>query len=303
MDKELSFEEYFARKLQEEEKTIKDLPYSFDELRDIYLQEYEWKRKAPLLDIKMEPQALDYEVAQYFLPERWEMPREGKLLYNDEELLDVLKLLFVNLGAEKGLKAVPTSLIDKYLMAEKQKHLSQIVANDLLNTQTREASSEKKQFIRDSIEIAAKVQRAQLFKHMNQETKAGREVSMESIRRDETLGYINQEILNYGEDIEDLDCSPFEHLRMLHDRSEIQKHVVGQMSNIEATVLAKYDLLLMLKAEEMFRHISKVYDFSLTDAKDIPLTEWWWHLDKVAKGDLKAKFRCEVEVQQEGSSE
>ncbi len=33
----------------------------------------------------------------------------------------------------------------------------------------------------------------------------------------------------------------------------------------------------------MYRHIQEVYNFSLSNE---PLSEWWWHLDKVAKGEI-----------------
>jgi hypothetical protein len=37
----------------------------------------------------------------------------------------------------------------------------------------------------------------------------------------------------------------------------------------------------------MYRHIKNAYDFNLSKE---PHEEWWWHLDKVANGDIKIGF-------------
>ena len=75
------------------------------------------------------------------------------------------------------------------------------------------------------------------------------------------------------------------HLRMLHDRSKLEA-VKHELDMDEKILLAMYDLILLKKAKEMAEHISSVYDFSLSDKNRIPLEQWWWHLDKVAKGAL-----------------
>lgn len=95
-----------------------------------------------------------------------------------------------------------------------------------------------------------------------------------------------QDILNYGDDVKDLDCSPYEHLRMLCDRTEIQKNI-DNLDSFESSLLHMYDTMLLNNAEEMMNHISNVYDFKLSDKNNIHCENWWWHLDKIAKGDLK----------------
>ncbi|MEH7239439.1 hypothetical protein [Bacillus sp. JJ1562] len=114
---EQEFEKYFRRKLHDEHELIKNSDYTEEQLREIFLQEWEWNRNAPELNIKFEPQLLDYETTKYYLPEgAWEMPRKGKLLYSDEELQKVIKLISFNLGARKSLDVIPRDLIEKYLM-------------------------------------------------------------------------------------------------------------------------------------------------------------------------------------------
>lgn len=103
---EKDFEEYFQKKLKEDQKKIGNLP--IDLLRDTYRLEYELKMKMPSLILKMEPQELDYRTVEAYLPEKWEMPRNGKLLYSDEELLNVLKLIIYNLGVRASLDSYPS---------------------------------------------------------------------------------------------------------------------------------------------------------------------------------------------------
>jgi len=69
-------ESYFKQRIKEID--VNSLPYSEEELRDIYRQEYEQKKKAPQLTLKLDAQSVDYDTADYFLPEKWEIPREGK---------------------------------------------------------------------------------------------------------------------------------------------------------------------------------------------------------------------------------
>lgn len=51
-------------------------------------------------------------------------------------------------------------------------------------------------------------------------------------------------------------------------------------------MLGEYDLKLIANAKDMVEHISEVYDFTLSDKNDIPHEQWWWHLDKIAKGNM-----------------
>lgn len=112
---ELEFEEYFRQILLEEHEILKNLPYTEEQLREIYRQNWEWNRKAPNLELSLEPQQLDYDTTQYYLPEKWEMPRTGRLLYSDEEIQQVLKLLIYNLGVRASLDVIPRELIEQYL--------------------------------------------------------------------------------------------------------------------------------------------------------------------------------------------
>jgi hypothetical protein len=91
-----------------------------------------------------------------------------------------------------------------------------------------------------------------------------------------------QEIENYGHDVNDFEASPFESIRMLHDRSELQQ-VYDKLTFQEKLELARYDLQLIQNARKMVEHLSRVHDFS---ASKNPREEWWWHLDQIAEGNL-----------------
>ncbi|QED46893.1 hypothetical protein [Cytobacillus dafuensis] len=91
-----------------------------------------------------------------------------------------------------------------------------------------------------------------------------------------------QEIENYGHDVNDFEASPFETIRILHDRSELHK-VHDQLTFQEKLELAKYDLQLIQNAKKMVEHISKAYDFNTSEK---PREEWWWHLDQIAEENL-----------------
>ncbi|SMQ80608.1 hypothetical protein SAMN05444673_3940 [Bacillus sp. OV166] len=109
------FEEYIKKKLEENKEMIGQLPYSSDQLREIYRQEYEYKKNAPALELNPEGQAINREQVEFYLPEKWEMLREGKLLYDDEELLNALKLIIFNIGVKKTLDVIPQDFIKQYL--------------------------------------------------------------------------------------------------------------------------------------------------------------------------------------------
>ncbi|KKK37010.1 hypothetical protein WQ57_16650 [Mesobacillus campisalis] len=113
---DLEFEKYFQQKLKEEQEVLKNLPYTKQQLQEIYRQTYEYEKTVPHLELKMESQLLDYEIVKYYVPQKWEMPREeGKLLYSDKELQRVLKLLVFNLGIKKSLDVIPRGMIEQYL--------------------------------------------------------------------------------------------------------------------------------------------------------------------------------------------
>ncbi|MCM3671639.1 hypothetical protein M3181_22030 [Mesobacillus maritimus] len=110
-----SFEEYFKKKLLTDKEIIKNLPYTIEELREIYRQEFDYKNSAPPLELKLEAQDIDYDTASFYLPEKWEMTRNGRLHADDEELLNVLKLLLYNVGLRRALDSIPQKLIEEYL--------------------------------------------------------------------------------------------------------------------------------------------------------------------------------------------
>ncbi|MEC2159752.1 hypothetical protein [Virgibacillus halodenitrificans] len=97
------------------------------------------------------------------------------------------------------------------------------------------------------------------------------------------MSQYEQNIINYGNDVSDLASSPFESLRMLHDRTALYK-IQHRLNYQEKVLLAQYDLKLIENAEKMVKHINNIYDFELSD--DIPSEQWWWHLDKIANGTM-----------------
>lgn len=111
------FEEYLKKKLEEDKDIIEQLSYSTDQLREIYRKEYEYKKNTPALELRLEGQEIKSELVEYYLPEKWEMPRQGTLLYDDEKLLNVLKLIIFNIGVKKTLEVIPQDLIKQYLNA------------------------------------------------------------------------------------------------------------------------------------------------------------------------------------------
>jgi hypothetical protein len=50
-----------------------------------------------------------------------------------------------------------------------------------------------------------------------------------------------KDILNYGEDVNDFEVSPFESVHMLHDRSELHR-VYHELTLEEQQLLSEYDL-------------------------------------------------------------
>lgn len=112
---DMDFEKYFQQKLKEDHEVLKNLPYTTSQLQEIYRKSYEYEKCIPKLEFKMEPQLLDYETDQYYLPEKWEVLRKGQLLSSDQELQRVLRLIVYNLGVQKTLSIIPHDLIIQYL--------------------------------------------------------------------------------------------------------------------------------------------------------------------------------------------
>jgi hypothetical protein len=101
----------------------------------------------------------------------------------------------------------------------------------------------------------------------------------------------NRSIDIYGKCIDDFGVSPFESVDMLHRRSKLE-NVIHELTKDERIKLISYDMELIKNAKRMSEHIVKVYDFSLSDE---PLSEWWWHLDKVANGKIAFNLSAEIE--------
>lgn len=86
-------------------------------LRDLELENFISSEEIIMkkLILKLEPQAITYNDMEAYLPQKWEMPREGKMLYTDEELQRALMLIMYNLGIQKSLEVIPDALIKDYL--------------------------------------------------------------------------------------------------------------------------------------------------------------------------------------------
>lgn len=95
-------------------------------------------------------------------------------------------------------------------------------------------------------------------------------------------------IEQYGQDVSDFEVSPFETLDMLHLRSRLSEEF-HNMTLKERILLMKYDLQLLENVDQMGQHIESVYDFS--NSKE-PYEQWWWHLDKVALGELEVEIEA-----------
>ncbi|MCC3359485.1 hypothetical protein [Bacillus sp. REN16] len=105
----------------------------------------------------------------------------------------------------------------------------------------------------------------------------------------------NSEIIEmYGSYVDDFEISPFESVYMLHIRSGLEK-VIHELSNDEKVKLINHDLALISNAKRMSKHLEGIYDFSLSNE---PLTEWWWHLDKVSKGKISFELAAVVKSEE-----
>jgi hypothetical protein len=81
------------------------------------------------LTLKLISQAITYDDMEAYLPQKWEMPRVGKMLYTDEELQRALMLIMYNLGIQKSLEIIPDDLIKDYL---RKKQNSPKIRTDLV---------------------------------------------------------------------------------------------------------------------------------------------------------------------------
>ncbi|RSK26408.1 hypothetical protein EJF36_05785 [Bacillus sp. HMF5848] len=95
----------------------------------------------------------------------------------------------------------------------------------------------------------------------------------------------------YGQCVDDFEVSPFESVDMLHRRSTLEK-AIQELNYEERMKLLSYDMQLIKNAKNMAKHIGEIYDFSLSEE---PLSQWWWHLDKVANGNISFHLSPELE--------
>lgn len=104
----------------------------------------------------------------------------------------------------------------------------------------------------------------------------------------------SKDIEMYGGYVDDFEINPFESVYMLHIRSRLEKEKIIQvLTNDEKIKLIGYDLILINNAKRMSKHLEGVYDFSHSNE---PLTEWWWHLDQVAKGKITFGLKAMVKT-------
>ncbi len=101
----------------------------------------------------------------------------------------------------------------------------------------------------------------------------------------------SSKIRNYGLGVNDFEVSPFESINMLHTRSYLEK-VMQELSTEDRIKLYGYDMILIQNAKRMAKHIGEVYDFSQSKES---LKEWWWHLDKVANGEISFLFSADID--------
>lgn len=76
---------------------------------------------------------------------------------------------------------------------------------------------------------------------------------------------------------------------MLHRRSGLEQ-VFDELNLKDRLKLISYDVQLIENAKKMSEHIAEVYDFSLSEE---PLDQRWWHLDKVASGEIVLRLNHE----------
>lgn len=90
----------------------------------------------------------------------------------------------------------------------------------------------------------------------------------------------------YEEDIKDLsilEMSPFEALETLHIRDRLFEEY-NNLDQKERNSLLECDKILLDNADKVYKYIDKIYDW---DKSEKPFFRWWWHLDKLVKGNLK----------------
>lgn len=92
-------------------------------------------------------------------------------------------------------------------------------------------------------------------------------------------------IRDYGLSVNNFHVSPYESVNMF-DIRDILLENEEELTDKQKQLLKSHDEFLLFNASKMFRYIqeSKAYNFEYS--KEVPLEQWWWHLDKIAKGSL-----------------
>lgn len=93
---------------------------------------------------------------------------------------------------------------------------------------------------------------------------------------------VKQSIKIYRLSADNFETSPFEALDMLHRRSQLEQKK-NEFTADEQRLLKEADDILLRNAEKMCEHIGQVYCFD-GENNNKTLSQWWWHLDKVAGG-------------------
>ncbi|WP_394555905.1 hypothetical protein C1N61_32545 (plasmid) [Priestia aryabhattai] len=94
-----------------------------------------------------------------------------------------------------------------------------------------------------------------------------------------------EQIKRYENDILDLDISPFETTHTLHQRSKLEEEFC-KMNTPEQIKLLSVDLKVIKNAQQVSEHLAPIYN-SVESHR--PISQWWWHLDKIANGQLSLK--------------
>lgn len=100
-------------------------------------------------------------------------------------------------------------------------------------------------------------------------------------------------IEDYGEYIHDFGPSAIEFYNFVIVEREFLEGVKNRLNNEQKRKLLEYDLNFINKAESIYNFLKDDIHFSKIDK---PLKDWWWHVDKIAKGNLKIRFDYTMDV-------
>lgn len=105
--------------------------------------------------------------------------------------------------------------------------------------------------------------------------------------------------MNYKELIEEYqlalqeyDLSPFEAVEALHIRTQLHNEY-EQLSVLEKALLVIADLDVLKNKIAITNHLKKAYDFRKSTE---PVEQWWWHLERISKDELKVAITFNVQT-------